>query len=139
MNDNNNFEQEPNKSASNLLPSDHGGRWSEHEINILLKGIINGESWTKLAEKIHRKPSAIESKFGNIIIAKINNRDLANIVLNASGSPEPNRDPLNSISGVGGERPSDDRCSICSSLLGPRCIGCGNTLTVNISQNDFFE
>ena len=138
MNDNNNFEEEPNKSTSNLLPSDHGERWSEHEINILLKGLINGESWTKLAEKIHRKPSAIKSKFGNIIIAKINNADIAKILF-SSGSPEPNRDPKNSISGAGGERPSDDRCSICSSLLGPRCIGCGNTLTVNISQNDFFE
>ena len=82
MNDNNNFEQEPNKSASNLLPSNHGERWSEHEINILLNGLINGESWTKLGEKIHRKPSAIKSKFGNIIIAKINTIDLAQIFHN---------------------------------------------------------
>ena len=128
MNDNNDFEEEPNKPASNLLPSDHGERWSEHEIKILLEGLINGKSWTKLAEIIHRKPSAIKSKFGNIIIEKINNIDMAKILL-SSGSPEPNRDPKKSISGVGGERPSDDRCSICSSLLGPRCMGCGNTVT----------
>ena len=139
MKRNSDFEDEPESPRKiNLLPSDHGERWSEREINDLLEGIELGKSWVELAETIFRKPSAIKSKFGNIIIAKINNIDMAKILL-SSGSPEPNRDPKNSISGVGGERPSDDRCSICSSLLGPRCIGCGNTLTVNISENDFFE
>ena len=125
---NNDFEEEPERTASNLLPSDHGERWSENEINLLLEGLINEESWTKLAEKIHRKPSAIQRKFANLTVEKINNKDIASILI-ASGTADPNRDPKNSISGVDGERPSDDRCSICSQLLGPRCIGCGNTDT----------
>ena len=137
MNDNNDFEEEPRKPGNNSQ-SDHRERWSEHEINILLKGVELGKSWIELAETIHRKPTSIKLKFGNIVIERINNIDIAKILL-ASGSPEPNRDAKNSISGVGGERPSDDRCSICSSLLGPRCMGCGNTVTANVSQNDFFE
>jgi len=127
MKRNSDFEDEPESPRKiNLLPSDHGERWSEREINDLLEGIELGKSWIELADTIHRNPSAIKRKFGNIIIKRINNVDIARILL-ASGSPEPNRDPLNSISGVEGERPSDDRCSICSSLLGPRCHACGNT------------
>lgn len=132
------YVEEGSETESNLLPSNHGERWSEREIIDLLDGVINGLSWDDLAKTIHRKPSSIRSKFANLIVERINNADLAQVLLSASGSPPPNRNPKNSISGVNGERPSPDSCPVCSSLLGPRCNACGNTIIpVNISQNDF--
>ena len=118
--------------------------WTEEDKRELIHMILNGHSWADIAVQLGRSEMAVMLEFaklfeeGKYISVKSPDSPSEDPKFK-SGSPNPNRDPKNTISGVGGERPSDDRCSICSSLLGPRCMGCGNTVTVNVSRNDFFE
>ena len=116
---------------TNKLPLDHGKRWSQEEINDLLKGVINGYDWQQLAKRIHRKPSSIKSKFANIIIDKFDNIELAKI-LSASGSGEPPNNPKLVTPGIGippnkSGGKNERYCIQCKHPLGPRCECCGNT------------
>ena len=126
------------KLFKNNVYANHGKKWDEESISILLQRILLGQTWKEISIIIQRKPDAIKRKYGNLIIERLDNRAIAKSLLSASGSSEPPNDPKLVISGAGGESPSEN-CQKCGALLGPRCSSCGNTIkSINFSQNDFF-
>jgi len=64
----------------------HGKKWDEKSVSILLQSIILERTWNEIAEILQRKPGAVKSKYGNLIIDRLDNQALAKSLIESCSS-----------------------------------------------------